>query len=89
MADILQFKQRESAHSRGWASCQHCRHKWQAVAPAGVVELECPKCHSMKGLYIYGHEDDESTWLCKCGCHVFTISETGAVCWKCGVKQEF
>lgn len=35
MADILQFKQREQAHSQGWASCQHCRHKWQAVSPVG------------------------------------------------------
>lgn len=54
----------------------------------GVCAI-CPNCHSMKGLYLYGHEHAETTWMCKCGCHVFTISETGAVCWKCGVKQEF
>jgi uncharacterized paraquat-inducible protein A len=97
MADIIPFKKSKSGpvtnkygKLEGWATCQQCRHKWYASeVPTGKTEIQCPKCHTAKGLFMYGHEDSESIWICNCGCHVFTISETGAICWRCGVKQEF
>ena len=73
-------------HLAGEAFCIQCKHKWVAVAPSGTVDLECPSCHTMKGLLKYPCEPENSAWVCYCGCHVFMISElTNIICWNCGV----
>lgn len=91
MADILPFKPVEpdakKPHVSGSATCQQCRYRWEAVAPVGTVEIQCPKCLTMKGLYMYGHEDPGGSLMCECLCQVFTISRDRVICWRCGREQ--
>ena len=34
-------------HEVSEVSCGVCNHKWVAVRPEGVKQLECPNCHLM------------------------------------------
>jgi hypothetical protein len=75
-------------HLSGEAHCLQCSHEWQGVAPVGTVELQCPECHTMKGLFRNGCEPTVA-WVCGCGCYLFTISPKGIICWKCGEYQNW
>ena len=88
---VVEFPQKTEPHGQGPARCIGCRHNWQAVAPVGTVELECPECHTMKGrfLNIFGTYEDEPVWTCKCGNDLFRITATKTLCINCGVIQSF
>jgi hypothetical protein len=75
-------------HLSGEAFCFQCGHTWTAVAPVGTVELECPECHTMKGVFKYGCEP-KSAWVCGCGCYLFMLSGESyeMICWQCGTVQ--
>lgn len=74
----------DGPHLSGEAHCIQCGHKWVAVAPVGTFELECPQCHSHKGILTYPCEP-EAAWVCNCGCHIFIMSRTlNLICYKCG-----
>jgi len=81
--------QNKMPHVSGPAVCVACGHEWTAVAPSGRFdELECGNCGLMKGVLKYGVVP-EPTWVCGCGCWLFTISgKTGNImCWQCGREQ--
>lgn len=75
-------------HLTGPAVCIQCGHEWQSVCPVGTIELECPKCHTHKGLLKFPVEPEGLALVCNCGCHVFMVSKLGnIICWKCGTIQ--
>lgn len=89
---ILEFKKPEAPTEqlRGRARCSGCRHEWEAIAPVGSVMLECPGCHTMKGLYVYPVADGVGErWVCNCGCDLFYVKQDGYQCYICGVFQTF
>lgn len=90
---VVEFKRPEKTepHGEGPAFCIACEHEWQAVAPAGTVELECPECQTMKGRFrrIFGTYESESVWTCNCGNDLFRVTETGHLCVNCGIFQRF
>ena len=77
-------------HLYGEAVCLQCGNEWVSVAPVGVMELECPSCHTMKAVFKYGCEPDGDAWVCNCGCYLFMLSGESErmICWKCGSYQE-
>lgn len=79
---------RFNPHIGGDARCLTCGHEWQAIAPIGTTELECPSCHTWKGVFI-GFAAPDEVWQCDCGNQHFYISHEGAMCARCGVRQRF
>ena len=92
MSNIAEFKRPEKTepHLVGNAHCVQCRHQWEAVAPVGAIFLECPECHTNKGLFTNHVEPEGDRWACNCnGCQLFFVSKRGAQCMNCGVWQTF
>ncbi len=44
-------KEAEGPHNSGTVLCLACKYEWQAVAPCGVYQLECPSCHTQAGVW--------------------------------------
>lgn len=78
-------------HGTGPAFCIGCKHEWEAVAPAGVVELQCPACESMKGRFrfLFDTYEGDRVWTCNCGNDLFRVTERGRLCVNCGDYQVF
>ena len=72
----------------GRAKCISCSSEWQASAPLGTIELECPICHLMKGLFVCTVEQEDPHWVCNCGSSIFKINTYGVYCINCGVWQD-
>lgn len=69
-------------HVTGEVACLQCSHRWVAVAPVGVYELECG---TLKGVHVGLTIPDAACWQCRCGCALWFYSETGnLVCSYCG-----
>lgn len=80
-------KEKEGVLS-GEARCRECGHEWVAVAPLGTRWLECPQCHTDKGLFKYPCDrKDDLHWTCSCGMDLFTVYEKGIMCPVCGEWQ--
>lgn len=88
---IIDFKteklNREPSIS-GKAFCIVCNHNWSAVAPTGTIWLECPECHSNKGLFKFSCQRQTSHWTCGCKNDLFHISPEGIYCPNCGEFQD-
>lgn len=68
----------------GEAKCLECGHEWHATAEIGDYELHCPKCGTMKGVFIYATQPRrELVWGCQCGCQLFYVMHEGAQCFRC------
>jgi len=83
MGDVISFA-RKIPHIQGAAFCFACDHEWQAVAPVGTVELECPSCRAMKGRYRCEIVPEGVVKTCECGCQMFYITTDGTWCPNCG-----
>jgi Zn finger protein HypA/HybF involved in hydrogenase expression len=80
-----------------WASgrglCLACRHEWEAVAPIGTWQLECPKCDSTKGIFRdpFCAADGDSVFRCNCGSEALTAylhkGRFNLRCMNCGTDQ--
>lgn len=87
MGEIVSISFRDSV--QGGATCTRCQHKWQAVAPTGTTELECPECKSFFGLFdapvtpVQG----EIYWRCDCDGELFYIMSGTVRCRNCGTVQ--
>jgi Zn finger protein HypA/HybF involved in hydrogenase expression len=77
----------EQPNLEGEALCMQCQHEWAAVCPIGVVWLECPECHSMKGHMKYDVQRDGHEWKCRCGNDLFRVTPDGYYCPNCGTWQ--
>lgn len=87
MADVIPFAKRAEPpadpHLSGEAVCLSCAHDWVAVVPAGSavnnpddrLSMECPKCHSFKGVMRkFTQYVDVPSWHCaKCGGFLFSV----------------
>lgn len=73
-------------HLAGAALCNVCRYEWQAVAPVGITELECPKCGAVHGFFKVALAREAPSWVClNCGRDVFRLYQDGAfMCVMCG-----
>lgn len=88
MGEVIDI-QANLPHLSGEAICLNCSYKWVAVAPVGVVSLECAECGLMKGVF-KNVVCPDSYWQCNCGCVHFFISSTGnTLCAHCGKVQVF
>lgn len=90
MSNVIQLHNREgSPHMQGPARCVACGHKWEAVAPVGTKQLQCPKCHTLKGLFMNPVAPSENQiWTCACGCQLFFIGPKYMHCYQCGIIKE-
>lgn len=71
-------------HNSGVAVCMCCKHEWNACAPIGTTDLECPKCHTMKGHFKFECARLAPHWQCVCGNFYFCIIPAGSYCPNCG-----
>lgn len=86
--DFAQAKAERKPHISGDARCLACDHEWEAVAPAGTIWLECPKCTLQRGRYFAHTAPDCMFWLCTgCGSDLFYVTPRGNFCPNCGVWQ--
>lgn len=90
MAEIIGIDSlKPGEHNSGKARCMACRHEHVAVAPVGVVWMECPECHAMKALFIGACErQGEAHWTCNCGNDLFHATPEGFYCPNCGEWQK-
>lgn len=91
MTNVIQLfkKEKDSPHATGDAFCYQCKHTWVAVAPVGTVQLECPECRTLKGLFKFGFafEDGQLVRVCNCGNELFYLTPEGHLCANCGIYQ--
>lgn len=78
-------------HLSGKGHCLNCHHVWVAVAPLDTVDLECPECHTMKGVFNYAvtPPDDVDVWTCSCDNQLFYITPEGHWCPNCGQYNSY
>lgn len=92
MSNVIPFAKpaKDEPHGTGAAYCMACNATWEAVAPVGTIELECPGCKSMKGRFKFPYTPITGVvWECKCGNQLFNFDVNGIFCPNCGVYQEF
>lgn len=52
--------------------------------PFYQADAECPKCGTMKGVFIYATQPRrELVWGCQCGCQLFYVMHEGVQCFRC------
>ena len=88
---LEQAKLDRTPHLSGAAACMVCHHSWVAVAPIGTNELECPECHTMKGLFRFPFAPSEAQLVreCVCGNQLFYMTPEGHMCANCGTYQSY
>jgi hypothetical protein len=91
---LAQRREELAPHMQGEALCTACGHTWHAVVPAGVIWMECPECHTMRGLCRYPLCRDAShVFQCPCGGEVWDITVDGneapvVTCVRCGCASD-
>ena len=81
---LAEAKEQRTPHMTGMARCVACGHEWQAVAPVGTHEFECPSCNATKGYMAHSVVRGETRVVCDCGCDVFRIHpDHGPYCVNC------
>lgn len=92
MTNIIDLRRAvKEQHGHGEAFCLQCRHEWQAVAPVGTTQLECPECHTMKGLFRFPFAPSVGQMVreCNCGNQLFYLTPDGHMCANCGTYQSY
>lgn len=97
MSNVIPFGKPEvldetvEQHGHGTAFCLGCNHTWQAVAPTGTTQMECPSCHRMMGRWKFEFYpvEGQSVRECFCGNQLFYLTEAGHLCANCGVYQRY
>ena len=90
MDNILEFKRKEE-HISGNAMCIICEHKWVAAAPVGTQALECPACHTMKGVFtqLVSRSNEDHLQCGSCGGEFYAITPNGPYCINCGEYAKY
>lgn len=91
MSNVVELKKKKEPHGAGEAFCLQCGHEWVAVAPIGVVHLNCPNCGTCKGLYRFpfAPNEGEVERVCNCGNKYFCFTLKGHMCPNCGTYQTY
>lgn len=89
MSEVIDLAARREAKRReGWISgpavCLQCAHEWVAVRPEGTLGMECPECHTFKGVNKGLVFIDDKHWTCGCGNDLLRIAGGRAYCPLCG-----
>lgn len=77
----------------GEAKCIDCGARWVAVAPVGVMNLECRDCGTMRGRWLYpvGAAEGDLLFSCACGNDGLVAYKRNGKFWlqcmACGVDQ--
>lgn len=85
---LSERRQARSPHREGPARCLNCKHEWRAVAPLGVVQLDCPQCGTCQGLFSGCSSTEGDQWKCVCGEWMFFIDIHGPYCAHCGTRPD-
>lgn len=97
MGDIVSLfpvglpKEDEGPFAQGEVFCIGCNHVWQAVAPVGTTQLECPGCGASKGRWRFEFAPNEGQLVreCNCGNQLFYLTPEGHLCANCGTYQRY
>lgn len=83
---INNVKDGDGAHMTGDVMCTSCQNEWTGVVPVGTHELQCPRCHTMHGVFKHQLAPvSPTTWHCNCGNQLFFLLKGEIQCVKCGV----
>jgi len=85
--DFTKAKLERSPHASFEAVCLGCRHKWAGVAPYDpdvMLQLECPECHTMRGVMNYNYDNAKQRFACNCGSEAWMLHPDGPSCIGCG-----
>lgn len=78
------------AHIQGEVLCTSCGKEWIGVVPVGTKELECPECHTMKGVFKHHLAPvTKAVWTCNCGNRLFFLLKDKVQCCECGIFTEY
>jgi len=81
---------RFTATMLGVARCHACDHEWEAEAPVGTTDLECPSCGRMYGLFEgTAVPEGQKVWTCNCECDLFYVRVDGIQCRECGILTDY
>lgn len=79
---------RQDQHTVGETVCLGCRHTWHGVIPCSTNVVECPSCHTMKGVRATLVGWDLKLWTCRTdGCsdnQYLHLTKSGPYCPHCG-----
>ena len=91
IVDLEAFRVQKAQTGVGQAFCIQCDHQWTATVPTGVVRLECPKCHTLKGLLKFEYKPPTGQLVreCDCGNQLFYLTPEGHMCCNCGIYQRY
>ena len=91
MGEVVNLKERQEPHIGGTAMCMNCKHEWQAVLPQSCEwwnnAIECPKCHTERGVMKYNCAPGDEIWQCNCGSIHFVICNKDLMCVNCGKRH--
>lgn len=84
MSNVVEFKKLGSQTIHGEAICIGCKHEWEASAPVGTYELDCPECHGNKAIFKHSVTRIEEHFKCNCSSFLFSVTRNGIYCINCG-----
>jgi hypothetical protein len=93
VSNVVVFQRPTPPEMEGTAKCIGCQHEWEAVAPLGTAQLECPSCRTMKGMWKhpFAARDGDLEFRCLCGSEALTAYQRHGKFWlrcmNCGTDQ--
>lgn len=76
-------------HQQGPCRCVKCKHEWRGSAAEGAMNLECPECHCMTGIFAAIVLPTGYVWECKCGNIFQCVTRSEIICVSCGKGVPF
>lgn len=72
-------------HLSGIAKCLACKHEFNGVCRVGDLGMDCPKCGTHRGVFVYQPQGSDAIFECNCGCHQFALERALTLrCLHCG-----
>lgn len=84
LVSLQEEREKRTPHMSGPAHCLLCGHKEIAVAPVGVIWMECSNCKSMKMVYDGPVLPPAAFLACQCGNQLLYLTIEGPACPNCG-----
>jgi hypothetical protein len=94
VVDFAAAKAEREPHWAGTCKCVGCGHEWDAVAPLGTLQLECPSCTLPKGYpkHPFGAAPGDAVFVCNhCDSEALTAylreGRFHIICMGCGIDH--
>lgn len=90
VVSLQEWKEENRPHWTGPCVCIECRKEFVAVAPMGVLWVECPDCGLTKGhpKHPFSCREGEALFVCGCGSEALTAffrsGQLHIMCMACG-----